>query len=38
VKDSEWALGADFYGHGFHSIADLFRVPADHVKEHTAGR
>jgi hypothetical protein len=37
VKDNEWKLGADFYGHGFHSIADLFRVPADHVTEHTSG-
>jgi hypothetical protein len=37
VKDNEWALGANFYGHGFHTIADLFRVPADHVTEHTVG-
>jgi hypothetical protein len=37
VKESEWSLGADFYGHGFHTIPDLFGVPADHVAEHTAG-
>ncbi len=36
VKDDEWALGADFYGHGFHTIADLFRVPGQHITEHTA--
>ncbi len=37
VKESDWALGASFYGHGFYSIADLFRTPAEHFAEHTAG-
>ena len=38
VKESEWALGAQFYGHGFYTIADLFHTPADHLAEHAAGR
>jgi hypothetical protein len=37
VPDSDWDCGADFYGEGFHSVADLFRVPAQHLAEHTAG-
>jgi hypothetical protein len=37
VKESDWALGASFYGHGFYSIADLFHTPAEHLVEHTAG-
>jgi len=37
VKESDWALGASFYGHGFYSIADLFHTPAEHFAEHTAG-
>lgn len=37
VKESDWALGAPFYGHGFYSIADLFHTPAEHFAEHTAG-
>jgi hypothetical protein len=28
VKESDWALGAEFYGHGFYTIADLFHTPA----------
>jgi hypothetical protein len=31
------ALGADFYGEGFHTVADLFETPARHLAEHTAG-
>lgn len=38
VKESDWALGASFYGHGFYSIADLFHTPAEHLAEHTTGR
>jgi DinB superfamily len=37
VPDSDWELGAEFYGEGFHTVADLFRVPAKHLAEHTAG-
>lgn len=37
VQESDWALGAPFYGHGFYSIADLFHTPAEHFAEHTAG-
>ncbi|MGE0599481.1 MAG: DinB family protein [Dehalococcoidia bacterium] len=37
VKESEWELGADFYGEGFKSIADLFREPSRHFAQHTAG-
>jgi hypothetical protein len=37
VRDEEWALGADFYGEGFHSIEDLFHVPPRHLAEHTTG-
>ncbi len=38
VNESEWALGAQFYGHGVYTIADLFHTPADHLAEHAAGR
>jgi len=37
VKESDWALGAQFYGHGFYTIADLFHTPAQHFAEHTVG-
>jgi hypothetical protein len=37
VPDSDWERGADFYGEGFHTVADLFRAPARHLAEHTAG-
>jgi hypothetical protein len=37
VPDSDWELGADFYGEGFHTVADLFRAPAKHLAEHTTG-
>ena len=37
VPDSDWSLGAEFYGHGFHSVARLFEVPAEHLVEHTSG-
>lgn len=35
VPDSDWGLGAPFYGHGFYSVADLFATPAEHLAEHT---
>ncbi len=37
VTESDWVLGASFYGHGFYSIADLFHTPAEHFLEHTTG-
>lgn len=36
VQESDWTRGAPFYGHGFYSVADLFRTPAEHLAEHTA--
>lgn len=36
VKESDWTLGAPFYGHGFYTIAELFRTPTEHLAEHTA--
>jgi hypothetical protein len=37
VQESEWELGARFYGERFYTIADLFHTPAQHFAEHTAG-
>lgn len=37
VPDSDWQLGAQFYGEGFYTVADLFQTPAEHLAEHTAG-
>ncbi len=37
VRDSDWTLGAEFYGEGFHTVTDLFQAPARHLAEHTAG-
>ena len=37
VQESDWRLGAQFYGHGFYTIEDLFHTPAEHFAEHTAG-
>ena len=37
IGEDEWTRGADFYGEGFHTVADLFREPAKHLAEHTAG-
>jgi hypothetical protein len=34
VPDSDWGLGAKFYGHGFYSVADLFDTPTQHLAEH----
>lgn len=36
VPDSDWGLGARFYGHGFYTVADLFATPGEHLTEHTA--
>lgn len=37
VQESDWELGAPFYGHGFYTIAELFHTPSAHLAEHTAG-
>jgi DinB superfamily len=37
VKETDWALGAQFYGEGFYMVADLFHTPAQHFVEHTTG-
>lgn len=37
VEDSDWMLGARFYGERFYTVADLFETPAHHLAEHTAG-
>jgi DinB superfamily len=37
VEETDWSLGAQFYGHGFYTIADLFHTPAEHFAEHTIG-
>ena len=37
VPDSDWQLGAQFYGEGFYTVVDLFQTPAEHLAEHTAG-
>jgi hypothetical protein len=37
IRDEDWTKGANFYGEGFYSIADLFHTPTDHFKEHSAG-
>jgi hypothetical protein len=34
VPESDWTLGADFYGEGFYSVEDLIHTPAQHLKEH----
>jgi hypothetical protein len=38
VPDTDWHLGAPFYGHGFHTVAALFETPARHLAEHTGQR
>jgi hypothetical protein len=35
VPDSDWGLGARFYGHGHYTVAELFATPAQHLAEHT---
>jgi hypothetical protein len=37
VPDGDWERGAKFYGEGFHTVAELFRVPGRHFVEHTMG-
>lgn len=34
VEDGDWGGGANFYGHGFHTIEGLFHTPAQHLSEH----
>lgn len=36
VPDTDWERGANFYGEGFHTVAQLFQTPAHHLAEHTA--
>lgn len=35
VPESDWELGAQFYGERFYSVADLFESPAHHLAQHT---
>jgi hypothetical protein len=35
VPDSDWGLGARFYGHGHYTVAELFATPGQHLAEHT---
>lgn len=37
VQESDWERGAQFYGEGFYTIADLLHTPANHFAQHTAG-
>ena len=37
VPDSDWGLGARFYGERFYTVADLFATPGRHLVEHTTG-
>jgi hypothetical protein len=37
VEAGEWGVGANFYGEGFYTVADLFRTPVEHLAEHTQG-
>lgn len=34
VPDADWHLGAQFYGEGFYTVADLFDTPSRHLAEH----
>jgi hypothetical protein len=35
VPESDWGLGARFYGERFYTVADLFETPIHHLAEHT---
>lgn len=35
VPESDWKLGAKFYGEGFYTVEELFHTPAEHLAEHT---
>lgn len=37
ISAEDWQKGANFYGEGFHTIEDLYHVPAQHLTDHTAG-
>ena len=37
VPESDWKLGANFYGEGFYTVEELFHTPAEHLAEHTTG-
>ena len=36
IPDDDWEKCANFYGEGFHTVEDLFHVPAHHFSEHTS--
>jgi hypothetical protein len=36
VPDTDWSLGAPFYGEGFYTVEGLLRGPSEHLKEHAA--
>lgn len=37
VPERDFEKSAPFYGHGFYTVAELFRTPADHLAEHATG-
>ena len=37
VPDSDWGLGARFYGERFYTVAGLFATPGRHQVEHATG-
>lgn len=37
VPDSDWGLGASFYGERFYTVAELFETPVHHFAVHTLG-
>lgn len=37
VADTDWQLGAQFYGEGYYSVEDLFKTPGQHLTDHRAG-
>ena len=36
ARETDWEKGARFYGEGFYSVADPYRTPANHFREHCA--
>ena len=38
VPDGDWERGAEFYGHGFHTVAMLFEAPGQHLAEHVGSQ
>lgn len=37
VPDTDWELGARFYGERFYSVSELFMTPSEHFTAHTTG-